>query len=63
MARGNSAQTGTEDVHSEHQEGLLYCADDEALAEAAQRGYGISSLKIFKSHLEVGLAPCSGILA
>lgn len=37
------AQTGAQEVPSEHQETLLYCENDQTLAQAAQ-GYGISVL-------------------
>lgn len=32
-----------------HQETLLYCADDGALVQIAQKGCGDSSLEIFKA--------------
>ena len=45
------AQTGTQEVPSEHHEAFLSCMGDSVLAEVAQRGHGISSLEIFKSCL------------
>ncbi|NXK53069.1 TNPO1 protein, partial [Chauna torquata] len=36
------AQTGSQEVLSEHHEALLCCADDGALAHVAQRGCGVS---------------------
>jgi len=42
------AQTGTQDAPSAHQ----HCAGDEAEAQAAQRGCGVSSLEMFRSHLD-----------
>ena len=48
------AQTETQGVSSKHQEALLYCAGNGALAQIAQRGCGGSSLEIFKSRLDVG---------
>jgi len=47
--------TRTQEVPSEHQEALLCCADDGALARVAQRGCGVSSLEISRRHLNVGL--------
>lgn len=38
------AQTGTQDVPSKHQEFLLYCVGDGALAQISHRGYGVSFL-------------------
>lgn len=40
---------------SEHLETLLCCIDDKALAQAAQRGCGVSSLEISKSCLDMSL--------
>jgi len=42
-------------VPSEHKETLFYCEGDRALAQVAQRGCGVSSLEIFKSHLDIVL--------
>lgn len=39
----------------EHQEAVLYHMGDKALAQVAQIVCGVSSLEIFKSHLDVGL--------
>lgn len=44
-----------EDVLLEHQ-AVLCCADDGALAPVAQRGSRVSSLKIFRSCLDMGLS-------
>lgn len=38
----------------EHQE-TLYCEDDGALDQVVQRGYVVSSLEIFDSHLNMVL--------
>jgi len=35
-------QTGTQEIPSEHEEELLYCQDDGALEQAAERGCGVS---------------------
>lgn len=48
------AQTGTPEVLSEHQEALLCCAGDGALAQVAPRGCGVS-LDILKSCHDVVL--------
>jgi len=47
-------QTGRQEAPCEHQEALLCCMGNRALAQAAQRACGIS-LEIFKSHLHVVL--------
>lgn len=49
------AQTGTKEVLFEHQEAPLCCMGDWALAQAAQRGSGVSFLEILKNHLGVVL--------
>ena len=48
-------EAGTQEVPPEHQEACLYCGGDRALAQAAQAGCGVSSLEIFKSHLDMDL--------
>jgi len=48
------AQSGIRDVLSEHQEVHLCCAGDEALEQFVRRRYGVSSLEICQSCLEVG---------
>ena len=48
---GQQAQTGTLEVPLEHQKAPLCCAGVGALAQAAQRGCGISSLAISQSSL------------
>ena len=40
--KGQWAQTEAQEVPSEHKEIILYFEDDRALAQAAQRGCGIS---------------------
>jgi len=49
------AQPGTQEAPSEPQAALLCWAGDGALAQAAQRGCGVSSLGISKSLLDVVL--------
>ena len=44
-----------EEVPSERQAACLYCVGDGALAQAAQRGGGVSSLEIFRGYLDVVL--------
>ena len=45
------AQTEAQEALPAHQAALLCCVD----AQVAQRGCGVSSVEIFKSHLHVGL--------
>ena len=40
--KGQWAQTGIQEVPYKHQEQLLYCECDRALAQAVQRGSGVS---------------------
>lgn len=44
-------------VPSEHQQAILCCASDGALAQLSKRGYGISSLEVSKS--PPGMILCS----
>lgn len=48
-------QTGAQKVPSEHQEALWYCVGAGALAQAAHRGCGFSSLEMSKSHPDLAL--------
>lgn len=48
------ALTGTQETSCEHQEALLCHLADGALAQVSQRVCGVSSLDIFKSHLDLG---------
>lgn len=43
--QGQGAQTEARKVSSEHQEALFCCEGDRALADSAQRGYGVSILR------------------
>ena len=49
-----------QEVISEQQAALTCCSGEGALAQAAQRGFGVSSLEIFRSHLKWPWAPCAG---
>lgn len=49
------AQTGTKEVPCKHQEALLYCAVDGALAQGAQRCCGISLLGDLLSHFNLSI--------
>ncbi|GAB0208610.1 mitochondrial enolase superfamily member 1 [Grus japonensis] len=40
--KGQQAQTGTQEVPSEHEKNLLHFESDQALEQAAQRGCGVS---------------------
>ena len=40
--KGQQAQTGTQEVPPEYEEKLHHCEGDWALAQAAQRGCGVS---------------------
>lgn len=55
QAKRQRAQTGRQKVPSNHQEALLCCENDRALAQAAQK-LGVSALGIFKSHLDMSLS-------
>ena len=55
QARRPWAQPGTQEAPSEHQAALLCWAGGGALAQAAQRGCGVSSLGISRSRLDVAL--------
>lgn len=54
-----SGQKQTYEVLSGHQETLLSCAGNEALAQVAQRSCGASFLEIFRSHLDISLGTLS----
>ena len=54
--KGQWVKIGTQKVPSEHQATILCCAGDGTLAQIAQRICGFSSLKISKSHLDMGLS-------
>lgn len=58
------AHTGTREVCSKHQDELLCCADNGALAQVSHRGCGVSSLEIFQSCLEMflGTLPSASLL-
>jgi len=45
------AQTGTQEVTSQHHKTILWCMGGGPLAQVAQRGCDVSSLEIFKSCL------------
>lgn len=47
--------SGTREVLSEHQEACLCFVGGGALAEAAQRGGGVTSLEIFRCDMDMGL--------
>lgn len=55
-------QTGTQEALSKYCEAQLYSAGDGALAQAAQRGCNVSSLKIFKNHLDMCLGTLLWVL-
>ena len=50
---GQRAETGTQEVPHKRAIELVYCEDDRALEQPAQRGCGVSSLEIFKSLLDI----------
>lgn len=59
------AQTGAQEVLCEQQAALLCWAGDRALAQAVQRGCGVSSFlrrrQTFSSHLDVALGTLLGV--
>lgn len=61
QAQRSRAQPGAQEVPSAPQEALLGWAGAGALAQAAQRGAGGSSLGISSSRLDVGLGPLLGV--
>lgn len=52
MMRGNRQKTETQEVRTEHEENLIYCAGDEALAQLLREAVMSSPLEIFKIQLD-----------